>query len=156
MRVTHALLLLALAFLLLPAALRAQDVVSPAADPAPVFIQERSPVLAGVLDVFIPTAGYAYAGNWKRGLPSAAVRVVGLVLVMEHIVVTPLWGETDCDAGCIIGQVLLLGGTAWAGWDAAATARRTNERLRSRVLGLTLAPSGSGGMRMGVRLASPF
>ena len=51
MRVTPAVVLATLAFLLLPAALPAQDAASAAPGPAPVVIQERSPALAAVQPV---------------------------------------------------------------------------------------------------------
>lgn len=156
MRVTRTLVLLALASLGLPLTAAGQTADSPAPHPAPVIIQERSPALAAVLDVFVPTAGFAYAGSWKRGLPSGAVRVVGIALTAEHIVGTPLGSGVDCEASCVLGQVLLVGGTIWAGWDAAATARRNNERDRARALGVTVAPSTTGGVQVGLRLASPF
>ncbi len=39
---------------------------------APVA-DRRDPLAAGALELFVPIAGHAYAGNWARGIPSAAV-----------------------------------------------------------------------------------
>ena len=104
-----------------------------------VVISEKSPFLAGVLElVTFPTIGYAYAGNWKRGLPSAAVRILGFALWGEQMVSLD---SDPCDARCVSGLLMLIGGWVWAASDAAGTARRTNEKRRAEALGAVVLPT---------------
>ncbi len=103
-------------------------------------VSEKSPVAAGVLEWAFPTLGYAYAGNWSRGVPSALVRITGLVLFMEDQFV--IFGEPPpCEGQCVLGVAMALGGTIWAIVDAGRTATRENERKRASVLGATVVPT---------------
>jgi hypothetical protein len=113
---------------------------SQVADPPPVVvISEKSPVAAGVLEWVIPTAGYAYSGNWSRGIPSAVVRVAGLVLWFNeaswsgagHVMGE---GPSCRTTACSIGLAAVVGGTIWGVLDAAATTTRGNERRRAAAL----------------------
>ena len=115
----------------------------PARDlPQVAVISEKSPFLAGTLEITLPTLGYAYAGDWTRGLPSAGVRILGLLLWGEQL--SP-YGPPPCDAKCVAGGVMLIGGLIWAAKDAAGTARRTNEGRRAEALGAIVLPTLEGG-----------
>lgn len=42
----------------------------------------RSPLVAGLLEFYVPTVGYAYAGDWTRGLLPTAVRGAATVAIV--------------------------------------------------------------------------
>ena len=47
---------------------------------------ERFPLVSGVLEFYLPTIGFAYGGDWKRGLIPNAFRVgsfIGLYLTFN-------------------------------------------------------------------------
>ena len=127
------------------------------ASPPPVAqtsVSDKSPLAAGLLEWFtIPTVGYAYAGDWSRGVPSALVRFAGIGLSISRLNVSE--PGTACDAGCAVGFAMFLGGSVWATIDAARTTDRMNERRRTTSAGLSLLPSVDAG-RVGVvaRLAT--
>jgi hypothetical protein len=144
------LFLSATLLLLLPKDCVSQANSSPPARDTPqvVVVSEKSPFLAGALEVItLPTIGYAYAGNWTRGLPSAAVRILGLALWGEQL--DPIGPPPPCEARCAVGAIMLLGGWIWAASDAAGTARRTNEERRAEALGAIVLPTLEG-RRVGV------
>lgn len=109
-------------------------------DTTAVAVSDKSPVTAGVLEWFVPTLGYAYAGNWSRGIPPALVRVTGVILIFSQQFV--LFDEPPpCRGECLAGVALLLGGTVWAIVDAGNTATRQNARRRASLLGGTVVPT---------------
>jgi hypothetical protein len=129
------------ASLLLAEPLRAQggDAV-PEARPAAAAAAHRSPTTAGMLEFLLPTAGHAYAGEWRRGLLPGLVRYAGGALFLAGVP----WLEEGggCDPLlCGAGAALALAGSAWGVSSAAATARRTNARLEGGAL-LVPAPDG--------------
>jgi hypothetical protein len=145
-----------LLLLTIPRALSGQD-PEPGPDPVsePVVVSEKSPFAAGVIEWALPTAGYAYAGDWSRAIPSGIVRVAGFAMVVGQQF-TIFGDPPPCEGTCIAGAILLAGGTLWGVLDAAATARRTNERLREEALSRVSispvrGPDGTG-MRIGLRL----
>lgn len=119
----------------------AQDVPTADGDSASVVVvSEKSPVAAGVLEWVFPTIGYAYAGNWTRGLPSGLVRITGAVLIVSQQFV--IFGEPPpCRDECVAGAIMLVGGTVWAIIDAGRTASKENERRRASLLGASVAPT---------------
>ena len=109
--------------------------------PQVVMISERSPSAAGVLEVFtLPTIGYAYAGNWRRGIPSGLVRLGGLGLVISQQF-TIFGAPPPCRDRCVAGAVILGLGTVWALIDVVGTTKRENERRRERAGGVAQARS---------------
>ena len=71
-----------------------------------VVISEKSPFAAGVLEVFtLPTIGYAYAGNWRRGIPSGLVRLGGLGLIISQQL-TIFGDPPPCRDRCVAGAVI--------------------------------------------------
>jgi hypothetical protein len=77
---------------------------------APVSGQsERSPVLAGALELFVPTAGFAYAGDWERGLLPNAVRIGSVVGIVATDACVRDNGNTKRPAACAtLGATLLV------------------------------------------------
>ena len=142
--------------LALATSLQAQDTSrAPASNTAQVVvISEKSAVGAGVLEWAIPTVGYAYAGNWSRGIPSALIRIAGGLLVIDQQFV--IFGDPPpCEGQCILGGAMALGGTIWAVIDAGGTARRENERRRQAARGPMVVPTfGEAGPGLSVRI--PF
>jgi hypothetical protein len=136
----------------LATSLQAQDTsgAPPTAATQVVVISEKSALAAGVLEWAIPTVGYAYAGNWSRGILPAVVRIGGLLLVIEQQFVI-FGAPPPCEGQCILGLAMAVGGTVWAVVDAGRTAGRENERRRSAALGATLVPTfGAAGPGLGV------
>ena len=135
-----------IALLLSPAmapAARAQDRPQAPNEDAPqvVVISERSPVLAGALEVFtLPTIGYAYAGNWRRGIPSGVVRLGGLGLILSQQF-TILGDPPPCRGRCVAGAVIFGLGTIWAVIDVVGTTKRENDKRRERAGAMAGAPS---------------
>jgi hypothetical protein len=113
----------------------------------------RSPVLAGALELLlpIPTLGYAYAGNWRRGLLPGGVQVLGVFVlaygVTDTVVEGVVTGDDDatCGAACAVGIAMILGGRVWSTVGAARTAQSWNlERGSSLSLQWVPAPGGVG------------
>ena len=129
---------------------RAQDPPTAPNQDAPrvVVISEKSPFGAGVLEVFtLPTIGYAYAGNWRRGIPSGLVRVGGMGLVMSQQL-TFFGDPPPCRDLCVAGAVMLGLGTIWALIDVVGTTKRENEKRRLRAGGVARPPSTARGRQL--------
>lgn len=108
---------------------------------------EHSPFVAGLVEWILPTAGFAYAGDWKRGLAPNAARVGGMVLLLS----TYDEDTEDCPAACAVGAVAFLGGTVWAIYGAVVTAKDHNGRLRAAASRMDLGPGPEGSLSMGLR-----
>jgi hypothetical protein len=144
----------------------AQEPLSPAAplwfqaeEPAPLVHppertadpDTRSPLLAGALELLmpVPTLGYAYAGNWRRGLLPGGIQVLGLFLVsagVGGVIFDGLFDADDdasCGALCPIGATMIVGGRVWATVGAARTAR-TRSLERGGALSLQWVPTSGG------------
>jgi hypothetical protein len=136
-----------------PAGLCGQDAAQkPAGDTARVVaISKKYPIAAGILEFYVPTAGYAYAGNWRRGLPPELVRVTGLLLSAQFAFTHP--ATHPCTARCATGAAMYIGGTIWAVFDAGATAKRTNARKLEASGGISVYPTlGQEGFGVGARV----
>ena len=104
-----------------------------------IVVTEKSAFAAGALEYLIPTVGYAYAGNWSRGILPNLVRVGGLALVVSQQLT--VFGEPPpCEGRCTVGLVMALGGTVWAIVDAVNTAKRENQRRRAAA-GVVIVPT---------------
>ena len=109
-----------------------------------VVVSEKSPLGAAFLEYLLPTAGYAYAGDWRRGVPSAAVRLIGFAMIMSDVAprISPFSSSSSrpCEENCKWGLGLAAVGTVWAMVDAARTAQRENRRHHERTTGLMFSP----------------
>lgn len=109
----------------------------------------RSSGLASTLELFIPTAGFAYAGEWTRGLLPNAVRIGSVVGIVSHC---------DPDRGdrgtCAAFAGVLLVSHIWATVGAANTARDRNRSLGAAAPRLVvLQGPADGALSVGLRLA---
>ncbi len=149
-----------LAVLLLASAgpAHAQEPLSPdSAGGSVVQVTEKSTIAAGLLEWLVPTAGYAYAGNWVRGIPSALARVGGIALYLDDQF-TIFGSPPPCEAKCVAGAALAVGGTIWGIVDASATASRENERRRAEATRRTVSlypRVGRSGVGLGFRVVVP-
>ena len=116
----------------------------------------RSPGAAKFLEIFIPTAGFAYGGNWRRGLLPNAVRIGGLYLGVatlfrdsEHLFGS---GGLECRTECKAGFVLAAVGSAWAIGGAVDVTNEFNDRLRAASAQVTISPSPDRGLSIGLRV----
>ena len=110
---------------------------------APVAAQsERSPILAGAFELFLPTTGFAYAGDWKRGLLPNAVRIGSVV----GIVATDACADDDESGGTCIALVAALAiSHVWATVGAVKTAQDRNRALEAAPRELVLRPGPTSG-----------
>lgn len=133
----------------------ARGLEAQAADSSHVAVRsEKSPLLAGVLEWAVPTAGYAYAGHWSRGIPPELVRFTGVVLVLAQQYVGPFGTRRPCNAQCVIGTGMAVGGTIWAIADAAMTTDRENAKRRApRSVSVVAPVCGRGGLGLSVRFS---
>jgi hypothetical protein len=118
-----------------------------------VALKSRTAALA--LELLVPSAGYAYAGHWSRGIPQAVVRSVGWTLMMAHQLGT--YGEAPpCRDSCAVGMALGLLGTAWGLIDVTATVNRTNARRLEAAGGAVIVPhSTNQGVGLLIRVPAP-
>ena len=127
MRMIRLLSILLVGAALCPAASLAQDVEADSLRPS-----AKSPLVAAGIEYLVPTLGHAYAGDWSRGLPPAALIVAGVVLG-----VTSDCDESSC-AGFIAGLGMALAGKVWGIFSAADTAQARNAATR---VGLAFDPA---------------
>lgn len=102
---------------------------------------------AGLLEWLVPTAGYAYAGDWTAGLVPNGVRIGGLVMLFAGYDEA---GE-QCGSTCAVGAFAGIAGTIWAIAGAASTAANRSARVRESGSPLIVGPSRSGGLAVGLR-----
>lgn len=115
-----------------------------------VFVgTEHSPWTSGFLEFVFPTAGFAYAGDWKRGLLPNAFRVGALIGFAE----TYDDATDTCEDDCTAWSIALLATTVWAIVGAAQTATDYNAAVREPSSTLLVEPSSWGGLSVGLRIA---
>jgi len=118
------------------------------AAPDSVFVgDERSAVLSGVLE-YIPMVGFAYAGDWKRGLLPNAFRVasfIGFAATVDFL-------SPSCSAACTVSGFAMVATSVWAVVGAVNTARDHNKAARVPRSSLSVAPAPFGGLSVGLRL----
>jgi hypothetical protein len=141
------LLIVAALALLVPATARCQ-----AAETVRVG-STHSALAAGLLEWVFPTAGFAYAGDWKRGLLPNVLRVgsyVGFVATADWIS-----GGNECegDAACVVFGLSSVATTVWAIVGAVHAAQDYNASIVQQASGLFVQPSGHGGVAVGFRIA---
>jgi hypothetical protein len=123
-----------------------------------VVVRELSPTLAGLLEAFIPTTGYLYAGSWTRGIPLGIARIIGQILILREDVAGPYGTyDAECGTGCTIGGLLYLTGTVWAIVDVLAVVRRENDRRLEEAMMASLVPRiDATGVGFSLTLRSPW
>ena len=96
---------------------------------------KKSPVAAGFLEI-IPTAGYAYAGKWKRG---AVVRLginIGIPIggAVGAALLSPLWKGTEQG---VVWTFITLGfiATGYSFYDVVNQTSKYNKRLKRQIFG---------------------
>ena len=95
--------------------------------------EKKSPALAVGLSFLCPTAGHAYAGNWKRGIGFQVGKVAGLFVggfVLEVIGVPPTEGAVIALFTAVFGL-----GAIWEYYDAAKTTVKFNNNLYKNIFG---------------------
>jgi len=111
---------------------------------------ERSNVLSGVIELYLPTVGFAYAGDWKRGLLPNAIRIGSFIGLLSTIDFLDSSSSSDTAAG--LWAIAFLGTTVWAVVEAVNTANDRNRAVRLRRAQLSVAPAPFGGVSVGLRL----
>ena len=151
-RLTVWVCLLAVAGLFVAPQLRAQDLPGATDSTNPTSVSDRSAAAAVVLEWALPTVGYAYAGNWSRGIPPAVVRLLGFAMVLDHQF-TIFGSPPPCEGQCAFGYGIAAAGTVWAMFDVARTTTRENARRRAAAVEVSVAPSsGRNGLGVGLRV----
>lgn len=126
------------AFASTPSRASAQDV-----GPLP---HHHSPVAAGVIEWFLPTAGFAYAGDWSRGMLPNVVRIgawVGLLATSNN-------PDDSCEGSCQIWGTAVIGATIWSVIGAVRTAGDHNAGNRDTASRFFIGPDSQGGLSVGV------
>lgn len=124
--------------------------------PQVVFVEQKSPVAAGIFSMLIPGAGQAYNGQWGKGV----VFLTGIV--GSFALAGDMWRnqEAECDAAgdpfCEnhAGEWLAIVGAGLYVWnviDAPVTASRMNAAARARV-----QPTVSTDGRVGLAVSVPW
>lgn len=115
-----------------------------------VYVAERrSPFVAGIIETIIPTAGYAYAGDWKRGFLPNAFRLIATVGAdiadgrVENF-------DTNCRNTCKGWITAVVATAGWGIVGSVMTAREHNRNVVRNNAALVLTPGTAGGWRVGV------
>jgi len=94
---------------------------------------KKSPVAAGFLEI-IPTAGYAYSGNWKKGL---AIRVG--IPVATAVAASFYSGMMDIppnrNALFLLFAIEIYCTPIYSFWDVATDTSKYNKRLYKQIFG---------------------
>ncbi|WP_419938233.1 hypothetical protein [Candidatus Palauibacter sp.] len=126
--------------------------------PAQASEGQKSAAVAGVLELFVPFVGHAYAGDVGAGLLPGVVRIGGLGLAFvgagifaEDVLAGVVEGEVDESGGLGLAAAGFLAytvGTIWGTVSAVSTANRHNARLQEsgglENVGLTVRPTRDG------------
>lgn len=119
----------------------------------PATSRSPNPLVAGVVEWVVPTVGYAYAGDWRKGLVPNTVRVGGLVLFATQVNSAARSSEEDrCPSACVAGFILAGVGTVWAVVGAASTASSRAHRNRDVGARISVTPTSVRGMSVGLRV----
>ena len=116
---------------------------------APQAQERKSPEVAAGLELVLPILGNAYAGNAKRGILPAILRVGGLVAVIAADNVNGYMPDEN-DTQETIGIVAWVGGLVWGVVTAVRTANAHNRSLSSGNANLSLHPTPDGGLATGM------
>lgn len=103
---------------------------------------ERSPVLSGALELFVPTAGFGYAGDWRRGVLPNVIRIGSLAGLLVSDVCE---SDNGNDGACAALAATLAISNIWAIVGAVNTARDRNRAVGATSPGLALFPGPSTG-----------
>lgn len=116
-----------------PASVRAQAPEFLAPTDTLYFTESRSALVSAFLEFSVPMLGYAWAGNWKRGLLPNTVRIGGVALMLAG------WTGDDGTLAAT-GIVAAVTGTVWAVVGAGVTAAERGSRPVYRRAGFTMTP----------------
>ena len=110
--------------------------------------RSHSPIAAGVIEFVLPSAGFAYAGDWKRGfLPNVIRLATGIGFEQTYDK-----NNDTCEiAACNVWAVLFLASTIWSIVGAVNTAGDHNATFR-RSAGLSVESAPFGGISFGLRV----
>jgi len=137
----HVELAFALLVVVLPAPGRAQQAPDTAPAPVRIQFQKKSPVVAALLEAALPTAGYQYAGEGRRGTAPAVMTGVGAGLVVFGAVFTMTQimsfdvSESEfnlASAAVSVGMGLYIVGRIWGVAGVYAAVSETNRLLDQR------------------------
>ncbi len=107
--------------------------------------------VAFTLELFVPTLGHAYAGDFDRGIAPALVTGVGVGLVALAYHRNPDLGANWFYVG-LVGLGAVAGGKTWGMVSAVRTTLDHNRALRERVTPtLALTPDGRALIGVSVR-----
>ena len=69
-----------------------------------------------ILETFIPTMGYVYARNWKKGIIPATLRISGMILAAYQIELGHLNGIVEIKNKFLFtsGLIIWLSGLTWS------------------------------------------
>jgi len=97
--------------------------------------QKKSPTIAFLLSLAIPSTGHAYAGRWPTGLLFAAGRVGGFVLTAAAGASFTFSTGFIVTAWFSIGIAATLIFTVWEAIDASSSVEKFNKDLYEKIMG---------------------
>ncbi len=80
-----------------------------------IELQKKSLYGAYILETFVPTLGFLYAGDWKKGLLPEATKFGGIVIAFSQVDLNLLGGETEIRNDFIfgVGVLMTIAGFEW-------------------------------------------
>lgn len=130
-----------LALLLLPAPATAQEAPDTAATP-------KDWPVALTLELLVPLAGHAYAGDIERGIFPTTATLAGVFLIAY----SSNYQDWEAVEVVFYGAGLFLVGKVWGAVSAVRTANDHNREIRERVTpGLGVTPDGRALVGVSVR-----
>ena len=129
---------------------RAQDTLATTEILRQYEAQKKNAAVAAVLEYTFPFVGYAYAGNWRRGLAPGGMALGGFLL-LAPCAYTDLGPCSDNQQiAALAGITLIVASRIWGAVGASHTATDHNRTLRQR---LQIEPGRTpDGFALGVRL----
>ena len=107
----------------------------------------RSALASGLIELFLPTAGYAYAGDWTRGFLPNAFRIASYIgYDRTHD------GLRGCVREC---RAWMIGGLVTVGWGVVGSVRTANDRnarIHEQRSSLSVHPTPDGGVWVSMRI----
>ena len=96
--------------------------------------EKKSPAIGFACQLFVPTLGYLYVDNWKRGLKSKGIQFA-IYIITEGIIVPVTGLNHSVDE--IIGRAIGIGvlGTVWELVDVVKLTNTYNDELYKSIFG---------------------
>jgi len=91
---------------------------------------KKSPAIGVILSILLPSAGHAYAGNWREGLFFTATQIVAFPIIPTTVCVVE---QETCSiiAPTMLGTMLVI--RIWEIIDAGKEVKRYNNKVYRKI-----------------------